>query len=369
VVMNRSLIAVYMTCTFGALMTERMIIQYRLRYRLRKGSVRKHLLLVGDDGDEMRSFVGDAVLQDVQTLIVGRIGAPFDDADSASSTQELVRIGDIGDLGEMLHIKAVDQVMFFPPFNDPSSSSEALKECEALGIPACFYVHVSSPLTSLPRLVSLHRRPFFIFELAPKRPEMLALKYTFDTIAAAVGLLLISPLLLIVSLLILATMGRPIFFSQVRSGLFSREFRMLKFRTMVKSAESQRDALSAKNEMDGPVFKITRDPRVTGLGRFLRKWSIDELPQLFNVLIGDMSLVGPRPLPIREQKEIVGRRRRRLSMRPGITGLWQVSGRNDIDFEQWMRLDLEYVDHWSFWTDCKILLKTVKVVLTGKGAS
>jgi exopolysaccharide biosynthesis polyprenyl glycosylphosphotransferase len=325
--------------------------------------------LVGDEGDEMRSFVNDAIIQDVQTLIVGRIGAPFAGPENVSSSHELVRIGDIGDLGEMLHIKAVDQVMFFPPFHDPSSSSEALKECEALGVPACFYVHVGRPLISVPRLISLHRRPFFIFELAPKRPEMLALKYTFDTLSAAFGLLVISPLLFVTGLLILITMGRPVFFSQVRSGLFGREFHMHKFRTMVKGAESRRDELKTKNEMDGPVFKITHDPRVTRLGRFLRKWSIDELPQLFNVLVGDMSLVGPRPLPIREQKEIVGWQRRRLSMRPGITGLWQVSGRNDVNFEQWMKLDLEYVDRWSFWTDCKILMKTVRVVLTGKGAS
>jgi lipopolysaccharide/colanic/teichoic acid biosynthesis glycosyltransferase len=143
---------------------------------------------------------------------------------------------------------------------------------------------------------------------------------------------------------------------------------MLKFRTMEREAEERRDALLARNEMSGPVFKVSDDPRVTWLGRWLRKFSIDELPQLANVLFGSMSLVGPRPLPIREQQEIRGWHRRRLSMKPGITGLWQVSGRNDVDFEEWMKLDLRYVDEWSLRLDAWILLKTIPAVLLGKGS-
>ncbi len=370
VVMNRSLVAIYMGTTFAILLLERVVLQARFRYRLKKGSVKKHILLVGDESDEMRQFVDDALSGDVNTLIVGRIGQNTDAQNTLSDSRlPLESVGDIDDLGEVLHTKAVDEVMFFPPNDDPRGAGESLKECEALGIPACFYVHTARRLGAVPRLVAYHRHPFFIYEISPKRPETLAIKYTFDTLAAGIGIVLISPLLLVVSLLIWVTMGRPIIFSQARSGLFGREFNMLKFRTMVAGAEQQRDELLEQNEMDGPVFKIERDPRITRLGRFLRKWSIDELPQLFNVLMGDMSLVGPRPLPIKEQKAIVGWQRRRLSMRPGISGLWQVSGRNDIDFEQWMRLDLDYIDKWSLWLDIHILLRTVKVVVTGKGAS
>jgi len=137
---------------------------------------------------------------------------------------------------------------------------------------------------------------------------------------------------------------------------------------MVRDAESQRDALASHNEMSGPVFKIAADPRITPLGRVIRKFSLDELPQLFNVLGGSMSLVGPRPLPVAEQQRITGQMRRRLSMKPGITGLWQVSGRSDLSFEEWMKLDLEYVDNSSLRRDVELLLKTVPAVLSGRGA-
>jgi lipopolysaccharide/colanic/teichoic acid biosynthesis glycosyltransferase len=175
-------------------------------------------------------------------------------------------------------------------------------------------------------------------------------------------------LLLLISLLILATMGRPVVYMQERIGYHGRRFRMLKFRSMVRDAERHREALASQNEVEGPVFKITRDPRITPLGRVLRKFSLDELPQLFNVLSGSMSLVGPRPLPVAEQQQISGPMRRRLSMKPGITGLWQVSGRSDMPFDKWMQKDLEYLDNWSNLLDLKLLLLTIPAVITGRGA-
>jgi lipopolysaccharide/colanic/teichoic acid biosynthesis glycosyltransferase len=144
---------------------------------------------------------------------------------------------------------------------------------------------------------------------------------------------------------------------------------MLKLRTMVENADAMKTELMAHNEMDGPVFKMTSDPRVTPVGRFLRKWSIDELPQFWNVLVGQMSLVGPRPPTPAEVVQYEGSDRRRLSMRPGLTCIWQVSGRNEISFAEWMKLDLEYIDSWSLWRDLKILLATIPSVLTGRGAS
>jgi lipopolysaccharide/colanic/teichoic acid biosynthesis glycosyltransferase len=170
------------------------------------------------------------------------------------------------------------------------------------------------------------------------------------------------------AILIKLTSRGPVFFKQKRCGLNGREFIMYKFRSMVDNAEQFRLELESLNEMDGPVFKSSRDPRITTIGKIIRRRSIDELPQVFNVLRGDMSLVGPRP-PLPEEVARYQRwQRRRLSMKPGMTCLWQISGRNEVSFEDWMKLDLTYIDNWSLLLDLKILLKTVPVVLLGRGA-
>jgi exopolysaccharide biosynthesis polyprenyl glycosylphosphotransferase len=173
-----------------------------------------------------------------------------------------------------------------------------------------------------------------------------------------------------VALIIKLTSPGPVFFRQKRAGLNGKPFTMFKFRTMVSNAEQLKQELESLNEMSGPVFKVTNDPRVTKVGHLLRKFSLDEFPQLFNVLIGDMSLVGPRPLPVEEVNRFDDlAHRRRLSVKPGLTCLWQVGGRNEVsDFKEWVRLDLEYIDHWSLWLDIKILWLTIPVVLLGKGA-
>jgi lipopolysaccharide/colanic/teichoic acid biosynthesis glycosyltransferase len=187
-------------------------------------------------------------------------------------------------------------------------------------------------------------------------------------VVAAGALVLASPFLLAAALAILLQDGAPVIFRQRRIGLHGREFTCLKFRTMVRDAEARRQALLARNEMTGPVFKMKGDPRVTPVGRILRKFSIDELPQLWNVLRGDMSLVGPRP-PLPDEVRQYGEPdfRRRLAFRPGLTCLWQVSGRNALSFEEWMALDLRYVDNWSLWLDLAILLRTIPTVLFGSG--
>jgi lipopolysaccharide/colanic/teichoic acid biosynthesis glycosyltransferase len=172
-----------------------------------------------------------------------------------------------------------------------------------------------------------------------------------------------------VALAIKLTSPGPVIFRQERAGFHGRRFRMYKFRTMVADAEHIRDRVLHLNRMSGPVFKASHDPRLTAVGRLLRKLSLDELPQLVNVLKGEMSLVGPRPLPLYEASLIKGAQRRRLAMRPGITGPWQVAGRNTVDFDEWMRLDLLYVDRWSLALDLRILARTIPVVLSGTGAS
>src|SRR4029079_6915955 len=191
-----------------------------------------------------------------------------------------------------------------------------------------------------------------------------------DVGGAFVLLLLSSPVFLAAALAIRLSSPGPILFRQQRSGLNGRPFTMLKFRSMVTDAEQLKQELAALNEMDGPVFKLTEDPRVTPIGRILRRFSVDELPQLVNVIRGEMSLVGPRPLPVDEVKRFDDfSHRRRLSVKPGLTCLWQGSGRsNVIDFKDWVRLDLEYIDNWSLWLDVKILWRTLPAVLSGTGA-
>ena len=198
----------------------------------------------------------------------------------------------------------------------------------------------------------------------------IVLKRAFDLVASIALIILSSPVFLIVALLIKITSPGRVFFTQERLGLNKRRFRMVKFRTMVVDAEEGQAELEHLNEADGPVFKIKNDPRITPIGKLLRKTSIDELPQLFSVLKGDMSLVGPRPLPVRDFEGFdQDWHRRRFSVRPGITCLWQVDGRGNILFEDWMKLDMQYIDNWSLSLDFKILLKTVPAVLKGSGAT
>jgi len=188
-----------------------------------------------------------------------------------------------------------------------------------------------------------------------------------DILGAAVGLILFSPFLIGAAIALLVSDGAPVLFRQERVGLHGRPFTMLKFRTMVRDAEEQLDDLMHHNERSGAAFKMEDDPRITGVGRFLRRTSIDELPQFWNVLTGSMSLVGPRPPLPREVAEYDIWHRRRLSMKPGITGLWQIEARHEPDFDRWVERDLIYIDGWSIWLDVKILLRTVPALLTQSG--
>jgi exopolysaccharide biosynthesis polyprenyl glycosylphosphotransferase len=197
----------------------------------------------------------------------------------------------------------------------------------------------------------------------------LIVKRIVDFAVALVAVVAILPVMLLVALVIKLTSPGPVLFAQKRVGHNKRKFTMFKFRTMVVDAERQMEQLQHLNEVSGPVFKIKNDPRITPIGKFLRKTSLDEVPQLFSVLKGDMSLVGPRPLPIRDYEGFnEDWQRRRFSVKPGITCLWQVQGRSSISFEKWMELDLQYIDKWSLWLDFQILLQTIPAVLKGSGA-
>jgi lipopolysaccharide/colanic/teichoic acid biosynthesis glycosyltransferase len=217
-------------------------------------------------------------------------------------------------------------------------------------------------------------KPMMVLRSTPELSWELLGKEVFDRVAASVIILLTSPLWIFATVgIILKSPGAPVFFSQLRAGRYGRPFRMWKFRTMVANAETMLDQIKEDhgNQMDGPVFKLHNDPRIFAFGALLRKFSIDELPQLLNVVTGEMSLVGPRPLPLYEVEAFCElSHRRRLSVKPGITCEWQAGGRNTItSFDEWVAMDLNYIDNWSLWLDFKILARTIPAVLFGKGAA
>ncbi|MGH9378691.1 MAG: sugar transferase, partial [Terriglobia bacterium] len=214
----------------------------------------------------------------------------------------------------------------------------------------------------------LRGTPLLTFSPTPEDEYFMLLKRAADFVMAAVLLVLLSPLFVILAALIKLTSRGPVFYRQTRCGLGGRQFTLYKFRSMRADADLKREELAALNELDGPVFKIKNDPRRTAAGRLMRRLSLDELPQLLNILKGDMSFVGPRPPLPEEVEHYEGWQRRRLRMSPGLTCLWALEGRSHLSFKRWMELDLEYIDHWSPMLDWKILLKTIPVVLLGRGA-
>jgi exopolysaccharide biosynthesis polyprenyl glycosylphosphotransferase len=271
---------------------------------------------------------------------------------------------------EIVHEHTVDIVVFSLNESSIPQVREALLACETEGVEAWISADfMQTPSTNV-QFDQFAGHPLLIYRTTPTISYSLAAKRFLDVVGSAILLILAAPIMVIVAVLIRATTPGPAIFSQNRSGLHGRPFRMYKFRSMVTNAEQARAELEARNEMSGPVFKVKDDPRVTPLGHWLRKTSLDELPQLWNVLQGEMSLVGPRPLPLYETANFADvSQRRRMSMRPGLTCLWQVRGRSKIsDFNDWVRLDLEYIDRWSLWLDFEILLRTIPVVLVGWGA-
>ncbi len=261
----------------------------------------------------------------------------------------------------------VDEVILLPGLPAERLRS-VLDVCHEAGIPVLAATEAIDLALPAPRAEVIGERLYLLYHRRTHSRTSLLVKALLDRVLAAAGLVLCLPVFLVVAVAIYLRMGHPVLFIQQRAGLNGRPFPMLKFRTMRVGAEAEREGLLALNESDGPALKLRNDPRVSPLGRWLRKTSIDELPQLVNVLLGQMSLVGPRPLPLVETRELTGAERRRLSMRPGITCLWQVSGRSDLTFKDWMILDLQYIDQWSLLLDAAILARTIPAVLSRKGA-
>lgn len=299
--------------------------------------------------------------------LLGHISVPGENVSPAVG----VHLGEVTELEELLNSTPVDEVLFAYPELDSEELANALHACDERGVDVLLPLPPSLPQRARVEIANIDGfdLPLLGLRRTPSSEVALAGKRALDIFGAGVGLLLAAPVMLLTAALIKLTSPGPVFFKQTRAGRNGRQFKMFKFRSMVVDAEAQKTKLMHLNEMSGPVFKISRDPRVTRVGAFIRRTSIDELPQLFNIFMGDMSLVGPRPpLPL-EVEQYKPWQRRRLSVKPGLTGLWQVSGRNNVDFEEWMALDLRYIDDWSLWLDVKIILRTVPAVLMKTGAS
>jgi len=279
-------------------------------------------------------------------------------------------LGTVDNLEELLKKRVVAEIFIAGNGNSQRSEMQAaVRVLERFGIP--FALPASG--FRFGRARATHESAivdgYVHYVCVRRKPVQAVMKRLFDIGASLSALILLSPLFLVVATIIRFTSRGPILFRQERVGRHGKPFHMLKFRSMVVNADELKAALMALNEQTGPVFKMRCDPRITRVGRFIRKFSIDELPQLLNILRGEMSVVGPRPAIPSEVARYEAWQRRRLSVRPGLTCVWQVSGRNEISFEEWMYLDMQYIDHWSFAQDCQLILKTLPVVVTGRGAS
>ena len=268
----------------------------------------------------------------------------------------------------------IDEVIFAVPLKKVQEVNDQITFAEKLGVKVRIMPDwqlqkiMFRPETATISFENFVGIPTLSLSSAPKNNLELLVKSFIDCMGSLSLIILLAPVLFAVALLVKLSSPGPVVYRQERAGLNGRKFMLYKFRSMVVDAEKLRDTLADLNEMDGPVFKIKNDPRITWIGRFLRKTSLDELPQLFNILKGEMSLVGPRPPIPAEVEEYLPCQRRRLSMKPGLTCIWQISNRrNDIPFEKWMKMDLKYIDNWCLLLDLKLLLRTISTVLLGSG--
>lgn len=333
---------------------------------IKEETVRHWLLHLGSDAQRRVIFVGgdDEARQLEQSLVTGALGGV-----QLVARMDLRR-DPISRLVDLLHEHSANAVLVSPRNTLFGTIEEAIHACELEGVEVWLFADFFKTRLAQTTVDEFAGHPMLVFATGPVASWHAVAKGVMDFVGALVLLLLAAIPMLIAAVAVKVTSPGPILFRQRRAGLNGHPFSMLKFRSMVSNAEQLKQELAALNEMSGPVFKVTNDPRVTGVGRFLRKWSLDELPQLINVLRGEMSLVGPRPLPLDEVARFDDpAHRRRLSVKPGLTCLWQISGRNNVrDFTEWVRLDLEYIDNWSIWLDLEILLRTIPAVMSGAGA-
>jgi exopolysaccharide biosynthesis polyprenyl glycosylphosphotransferase len=363
-------LAIFWTTACATTIASRVVMREILRRARLRGRNLREMLVVGTNP---RAVQFARRMRDNHALGYRLTGFVDQDwpgvAEFCQSGFELVC--DFGGLLAFLRTNVVDEVVVALPMRSMhSQASEVAALCEEQGILIRFVSNLFDSKLSRPRIEDLEGDSLITHYTGGLDGWPVVIKRAVDVVFSAVLMVLLSPLFLITALLIKLTSPGPVLFVQQRLGRNKRHFGICKFRTMVADAEQRMKEVEHLNEVSGPVFKMKNDPRVTSLGKILRKTSIDELPQLINVLKGDMSLVGPRPLPVRDYQGFSEDwQRRRFSVRPGITCLWQIGGRSSVSFEKWMELDLQYIDKWSLWLDFEILVKTIPAVLRGSGAA
>ena len=364
--MSRQFFLLFMALGFFFIWLEKTVIFMSSHYVRRQGLNTRRVLIVGT-GKRATQFIKRV---DQHPEWGFEFLGAIDDEPGRGIHQvgRLDVIGTLEDIPRIFHRDAIDEVVFLVPRSRLNALQGAIDDCETEGVVVTVAVDLFDTKLARSSVSELDGLPLLRFRTTHAKEWELLLKRLFDFSAAGLGILLLSPLFLIMAILIKVTSKGPVFFKQYRLGLAGRRFTLYKFRTMRQGAHEVLSDVTDLNSMTTPEFRDKKTSWITPVGRFMRKFSIDELPQLFNVFIGHMSIVGPRPTVPDEVDKYKDWQRRRFSMKPGITCLWQVNGRNNIAFEDWMKLDLEYLDNWSLWLDAKILIKTVPVVLFGIGA-
>jgi exopolysaccharide biosynthesis polyprenyl glycosylphosphotransferase len=370
--MPRAGVLVFCAAFLVALVGERFLTMGLRRFLRQRGRNLRYIVVAGTGAaaaSAARAFTGDAGYG----LRLAGFLAPTEPRAGQSVGRDRVLpgrvLGSYRDIEALVREHVIDELVIADPDASLATIAGLVESCRTLGL----RTHVVADFLpgSWRGVDAMDLHGDIVVSLTPFPHDVfgLTIKRAMDILIAGAALVALAPLFLLIALLVKLDSPGPVFFTQWRIGLNGRRFRFSKFRSMRADAEAHLPRLLKDNEMDGPVFKMRDDPRITRVGRVLRRFSIDELPQLWRVLVGDMSLVGPRPLMPHEIAGHDSWQRRRLSMRPGLTCLWQVSGRNHIDFDSWMRLDLEYIDQWSLGLDLRILARTVPAVLSGRGAS
>jgi len=357
---SRLFFAVYAATAYILIMMEKWVLFKVLDNAHSKGYNQENLLIVGT-GQRALEFI-KAVNQHANwgLKIVGLIDDDHDLYGKKISGYRVV--GRIKDIPFIINQIVIDRVIFVVPRHWLPLIEEAILACEEVGINTALSLDFYNLALAQTKQTDFNGFPLLEFKTFHAKEWQLFIKRVMDIVISGIALTLFSPIMLLTSLIIKGTSKGPVFFKQTRCGLKGRKFILYKFRSMVMDAEEMKESLKEENEMDGPVFKMKRDPRITSIGAFIRKTSVDEFPQLINVLKGDMSIVGPRPPIVNEVENYEIWQRRRLSLKPGITCIWQVSGRNKLSFDQWMKMDMEYIHNWSLLLDLKIMFKTFFVV-------
>jgi exopolysaccharide biosynthesis polyprenyl glycosylphosphotransferase len=365
-----SFIAVFWIVATSSIILSRLALREFLKRARLHGHNLRHLLIIGTNPRAVEFAHAIEGRPELGYQLVGFADEDWiGNRDFGRNGKSIV--SDLEHFSDFLRERVIDEVAIALPMKSfYSQSARIVALCQEQGVIVRVLANIFE--TQKGWVNNSHLGGMDVTTFSPHSSEgwPMVCKRLLDVFVSSILLILLAPVFMIVAILIKLDLSGPVFFIQDRVGLNKRRFRMYKFRTMVGDAEKKQSELESLNEADGPVFKIKNDPRVTRLGRFLRKSSIDELPQFFNVLRGDMSLVGPRPLPVRDYLGFEQDwHRRRFSVRPGLTCLWQIHGRGNVSFERWMYLDMRYIDHWSLWLDFEILVKTVPAILRGNGAA